>query len=118
MGRYARARHERDMAIGDFVSERTQNIIKQFMFDCACVALHREFGFGPARLQRFYKAQAEVANQFGNRLFRLGKIRQANGDKLDSDYELARHQLDELLLEAFGEEVFEDFGKRYGDYIK
>ena len=93
----------------------TEHLTTQFMIDCWCIALHQEFGFGEVRARKACYAMAEVYKYFDRRLFNRMKIKRPHREDLDSDFLLARDELDRALKEVFGDNL-QPFDERYDGF--
>lgn len=93
------------------IVEATQNIIQQLSYDCACIVLHREFGFGYDRVSKFCKAYGELYDEMFT-AFAKPK------SKTEDERYVYRVKLDKCLLEFIGDNPFVPFDERYPDAKK
>ena len=86
-------------------AERT---MKQYMLDTMMITMHREFGWGPARLQRLAERWGKIYSDH---------YQAVNAENPEADY--LRDQLDKALEVAYqGQIELEPFEVRYGDLKK
>lgn len=95
---------KRDENLRAFWFEEAEKLTNQFMLDVTLIALHRAFGFGPERLQRFIAELAKIHDYF----YPVFRVRRDNPecDKL-------RDEMDRLLKECCGKDDIVPFGERY-----
>jgi hypothetical protein len=98
---------QREANIQAFV-QATCDVYSQYVHDCAIIALHEEFGFGPDRCKRFRERLKEVLNQFDDAL-----SAPKDKDKM-GDVDYLRGLMDESLKQITPEnEKFYTFEERY-----
>lgn len=87
-------------AIRQAYIQATCDTYSQYVFDCACIVLHREFGFGRERMMKFHAALSKLQTEFTPAL--------DSGD--ESGY--MQEVMDRTLREVFGDDL-KPFERRY-----
>lgn len=76
--------------------------LQQFL-DCAMIALHQEFGFGPDRNRKFEEAVKKECVLWMTKCVR--EVRETEQGKGNEDFWYTQGKMDEALKKAMGEDI-------------